>query len=64
MRWSVEKANSWVRERDNGMGWVALLLDRVGARSGGDVWAERDLEQAVSWQRGCFWPGDQQVRRP
>lgn len=54
-----------MRERDSGMGGGAvLLLDKVGARSGGDVWAERDLEQVVSWRRGCFWPGDQQVRRP
>lgn len=31
MRWSVEKANSWVRERDSGMGGgAALLLDKVG----------------------------------
>ena len=54
-----------MRERDSGMGGGAvLLLDKVGARSGGDVGAERDLEQVVSWRRGCFWPGDQQVRRP
>ena len=45
-----------MRERDSGMGGGAvLLLDKVGARSGGDVWAERDLEQVVRWGLFLAW---------